>query len=43
MFWYWLDLKLGQVLLYGAGLGVVAVLTGKTALVQVGRIRKGSI
>jgi oligosaccharyltransferase complex subunit delta (ribophorin II) len=43
LFWYWVDLKLGQVLLYGAGLGVVAVLTGKTALVQVGKLRKGSI
>jgi len=43
LFWYWLDLKLGQVLFYGTGLGVVAVLTGKTALVQVGKLRKGSI
>ncbi|KAF9653535.1 hypothetical protein BDM02DRAFT_3257640 [Thelephora ganbajun] len=43
LFLYWLDLKLGQVLLYGAGLGIVAVLTGKTALVQVGKLRKGSI
>jgi oligosaccharyltransferase complex subunit delta (ribophorin II) len=43
LFWYWLDLKLGQVLFYGAGLGIAAVLTGKTALVQVGKLRKGSI
>jgi len=43
LFWYWVDLKLGQVLLYGAGLGIVAVLTGKAALVQVGKLRKGSI
>jgi oligosaccharyltransferase complex subunit delta (ribophorin II) len=41
--WYWVDLRLGQVLLYGAGLGIVAVFTGKTALVQVGKLRKGSI
>ena len=43
LFWYWVDLKLGQVLLYGAGLGIVAVLTGKTALVQIGKLRKRSI
>jgi len=43
LFWYWVDLKLGQVLLYGAGLGIVAVFAGKTALVQVGKQRKGSI
>jgi len=42
LFWYWVDLKLGQVLLYGAGLGMVAVLTGKTALAQVGKLRKRS-
>ena len=32
LFWYWVDLKLGQVLLYGAGLGLVTALTGKSAL-----------
>jgi len=40
MFWYWVDLKLGQVLLYGGILTVVAVLTGKNALVTVGDNRK---
>lgn len=42
LFWYWVDLRLGQVLLYGSGLGIVAILAGKTALVQVGKLRKGS-
>lgn len=32
LFWYWVDLKLGQVLLYGAGLGLVTAATGKSAL-----------
>jgi len=40
MFWYWVDLKLGQVLLYGSALGVVAMLTGKKALVTIGEHRK---
>jgi oligosaccharyltransferase complex subunit delta (ribophorin II) len=35
LFWYWVNLKLGQVLLYGGILSVVAVLTGKNALVTI--------
>lgn len=37
--WYWVDLKLGQVLLYGSVLGVVAVFTGHRALVSIGQRR----
>ncbi|GBE84013.1 Uncharacterized protein SCP_0510720 [Sparassis crispa] len=32
LFWYWVDLRLGQVLLYSAGLGAVTVLAGQQAL-----------
>jgi oligosaccharyltransferase complex subunit delta (ribophorin II) len=32
LFWYWIDLKLGQVLLYGGVLGIVAVFAGNYAL-----------
>jgi len=39
LFWYWIDLKLGQVLLYGGVLGVVAIMTGKNALVTARDIR----
>jgi oligosaccharyltransferase complex subunit delta (ribophorin II) len=40
--WYWVDLKLGQVLLYGGVLGVVTALAGKNALATIGekRVRK---
>lgn len=41
LFWYWIDLKLGQVLLYGGVLGVVTALTGKTALATKGDWRLG--
>jgi oligosaccharyltransferase complex subunit delta (ribophorin II) len=42
--WYWVDLKLGQVLLYGSALGLVAVFTGHRALVSIGeqRVRSGT-
>ncbi|KAJ7169692.1 oligosaccharyl transferase delta subunit [Mycena filopes] len=39
--WYWVDLKLGQVLLYGGVLGVVTLFTGKTALASIGARRVG--
>ncbi|KAJ7783579.1 Dolichyl-diphosphooligosaccharide--protein glycosyltransferase subunit Swp1 [Mycena maculata] len=39
LFWYWVDLKLGQVLLYGGVLGVVTIFTGKTALASIGARR----
>jgi oligosaccharyltransferase complex subunit delta (ribophorin II) len=34
--WYWIDLKLGQVLLYGSVLGIITVFTGKQALSNIG-------
>ncbi|CAK5279991.1 unnamed protein product [Mycena citricolor] len=39
--YYWIDLKLGQVLLYGAVLGVVTLFTGNTALSTIGARRLG--
>ncbi|KAJ7431835.1 oligosaccharyl transferase delta subunit [Mycena galericulata] len=42
LFWYWVDLKLGQVLLYGGILGLVTVFTGKTALASIGARRVGA-
>ena len=36
LFWYWVDFKLGQVLLYGAILSVPTAFAGKTALVGIG-------
>ncbi|KAJ7655014.1 oligosaccharyl transferase delta subunit [Mycena polygramma] len=39
--WYWVDLKLGQVLLYGGILGVATLFTGKTALASIGARRVG--
>ncbi|TRM63572.1 Dolichyl-diphosphooligosaccharide--protein glycosyltransferase subunit Swp1 [Schizophyllum amplum] len=39
--WYWVDLKLGQVLLYGACLGVVALFAGKHALATIVEGRSG--
>lgn len=41
LFWYWVDLKLGQVLLYGGILGVITTFTGKTALASIGERRIG--
>ena len=37
--WYWVDLKLGQVLLYGGILGVVTLFTGQHALSNIGERR----
>ena len=39
--WYWVDLRLGQVLLYGAILSVPAAITGKRALAAVSERRLG--
>ena len=39
LFWYWVDLKLGQVLAYGAALGLVTVVAGKKALEKRGAWR----
>ncbi|KAF8155648.1 oligosaccharyl transferase delta subunit [Crassisporium funariophilum] len=41
LFWYWVDLKLGQVLLYGAILTIPTVFAGKTALASIGSRRLG--
>ncbi|KIP12146.1 hypothetical protein PHLGIDRAFT_82347 [Phlebiopsis gigantea 11061_1 CR5-6] len=37
--WYWADLKLGEVLAYGAILGLITAVTGKTALSKRGAWR----
>ncbi|CAL1699577.1 unnamed protein product [Somion occarium] len=39
--WYWVDLKLGQVLLYGGILSVFAALAGRQALATKGDLRVG--
>ncbi|KAF8960354.1 oligosaccharyl transferase delta subunit [Flammula alnicola] len=41
LFWYWVDLKLGQVLLYGAVLTIPTVFAGKQALSSIGDKRIG--
>jgi oligosaccharyltransferase complex subunit delta (ribophorin II) len=41
LFWYWVDLKLGQVLLYGAGLAIPTIFAGKQALSSIGNQRVG--
>jgi oligosaccharyltransferase complex subunit delta (ribophorin II) len=41
LFWYWVELKLGQVLLYGAILTVPTVFAGKQALASMGATRVG--
>lgn len=39
--WYWIDLKLGQVLLYGGILSIPTVFAGKRALASMGDVRLG--
>jgi oligosaccharyltransferase complex subunit delta (ribophorin II) len=39
--WYWVDLKLGQVLLYGGMLAIPTIFAGKTALATTGEWRAG--
>lgn len=39
LIWYWVDLKLGQVLLYGGILGIVTLFTGQQALSNIGERR----
>ncbi|KAF8190448.1 oligosaccharyl transferase delta subunit [Pholiota molesta] len=41
LFWYWVDLKLGDVLLYGAILTIPTVFAGKQALSSIGSKRLG--
>lgn len=38
LFWYWVDLKLGQVLAYGAVVGLITTITGKKALEARGKV-----
>ncbi|KAK0203838.1 oligosaccharyl transferase delta subunit [Desarmillaria ectypa] len=42
LLWYWVDLKLGDVLLYGGVLGVFMIFTGKYALVSISERRLAS-
>ncbi len=42
LFWYWVDLKLGDVLLYGGVLGVAMLFTGKYALASISERRMAS-
>lgn len=42
MVWYWVDLKLGDVLTYSAILGVVTLFTGKYALSSISERRLGT-
>lgn len=39
LFWYWLELRLGQILLYGTFAAVFTALTGKRALAKIGERR----
>ncbi|EGN92910.1 hypothetical protein SERLA73DRAFT_190531 [Serpula lacrymans var. lacrymans S7.3] len=41
LFWYWVELNLGQVLLYGSLLAVPTVFAGKQALAKTGEWRQG--
>lgn len=41
LFWYWVDLKLGQVLLYGGILSLFTAAAGKQALATKGDWRLG--
>ena len=42
LFWYWVELRLGQILLYGSGAAALAVLTGKQALLGIAVRRTSS-
>ncbi|KAH9985505.1 Oligosaccharyltransferase subunit Ribophorin II-domain-containing protein [Russula vinacea] len=42
LFWYWIELRLGQILLYGSGAATLAVLTGKQALAGIAKRRTRS-
>jgi len=41
LFWYWIELSLGQVLMYGVILGMPTVFAGKQALASMGNTRLG--
>ena len=42
LLWYWVELRLGHILLYGSGAATLAALTGKQALVGIAARRTGS-
>lgn len=42
LFWYWVELRLGQILLYGSGAATLALLTGKQALLGIAVRRTSS-
>jgi len=42
LIWYWIDLKLGDVLLYGGILSVATLFTGNAALASIGARRVGA-
>ncbi|KAI0250640.1 oligosaccharyl transferase delta subunit [Lactifluus subvellereus] len=42
LFWYWIELRLGQILLYGAGAAALTLLTGKQALAGIAARRTSS-
>lgn len=42
LFWYWIELRLGQILLYGAGAATLTLLTGKQALAGIAARRTSS-
>jgi oligosaccharyltransferase complex subunit delta (ribophorin II) len=41
LIWYWVELRLGQVLLYGATLAPVTAMVGRNALRNVAKMRLG--
>jgi oligosaccharyltransferase complex subunit delta (ribophorin II) len=42
LLWYWVELRLGHILLYGSGAATLAILTGKQALVGIAARRTSS-
>ncbi|KAH9164854.1 oligosaccharyl transferase delta subunit [Lactarius sanguifluus] len=42
LLWYWVELRLGHILLYGSGAAALALLTGKQALVGIAVRRTGN-
>ena len=42
LLWYWVELRLGHILLYGSGAAALAALTGKQALVGIAARRTSS-
>ncbi|KAI0277915.1 Oligosaccharyltransferase subunit Ribophorin II-domain-containing protein [Russula aff. rugulosa BPL654] len=42
LFWYWIELRLGEILLYGSGAATLTLLTGKQALAGIAKRRTRS-